>query len=78
MWRWNGICSAQQKKTRRESHRALDGSGGGLQCVHCMNTVKDSNVRRPDNKLAYAYILTRAGIEEKGRLTKFAAQTERV
>ena len=32
--------------------------------------VKANNFRRSDNKLAYAYILTPVGIEEKSRLTK--------
>lgn len=32
--------------------------------------VKADNFRRSDSKLAYAYVLTPAGIEEKTRLTK--------
>ena len=36
--------------------------------------VKANNFRRSDNKLAYAYVLTSAGIEEKGRLTKHFLQ----
>ena len=32
--------------------------------------VKANNFRRSDNKLAYAYVLTPAGVEEKGLLTK--------
>ena len=32
--------------------------------------VKANNFRRSDNKLAYAYVLTPAGLEEKRRLTK--------
>lgn len=32
--------------------------------------VKANNFRRSDNKRAYAYVLTPAGLEEKGRLTK--------
>jgi EPS-associated MarR family transcriptional regulator len=36
--------------------------------------VKANNFRRSDNKLAYAYVLTPAGIEEKGRLTKHFLQ----
>ena len=32
--------------------------------------VKANNFRRSDNKLAYSYVLTPAGLEEKGRLTK--------
>lgn len=31
--------------------------------------VKANNFRRSDNKLAYAYVLTPAGIDEKARLT---------
>ena len=32
--------------------------------------VKANNFRRSDNKLAYSYVLTPAGLEEKGHLTK--------
>lgn len=32
--------------------------------------VKANNFKRSDNKLAYAYVLTPAGLEEKSRLTK--------
>jgi MarR family transcriptional regulator, temperature-dependent positive regulator of motility len=32
--------------------------------------VKANNFRRSDNKLAYAYLLTPAGIEAKARLTR--------
>ena len=32
--------------------------------------VKANNFRRSDNKLAYAYVLTPDGLEEKTRLTK--------
>ena len=32
--------------------------------------VKANNFRRSDNKLAYSYVLTPAGLDEKGRLTK--------
>ena len=32
--------------------------------------VKANNFRRSDNKLAYAYVLTPAGLEEKRRLTQ--------
>jgi len=40
--------------------------------------VKASNFRRSDNKLAYAYVLTPAGIEEKSRLTKAFLQRKLV
>jgi EPS-associated MarR family transcriptional regulator len=36
--------------------------------------VKASNFRRSDNKMAYAYVLTPAGLEEKSRLTKIFLQ----
>jgi EPS-associated MarR family transcriptional regulator len=36
--------------------------------------VKANNFRRSDNKLAYAYVLTPVGIEEKARLTKLFLQ----
>jgi EPS-associated MarR family transcriptional regulator len=36
--------------------------------------VKANNFRRSDNKLAYAYVLTPAGIEQKARLTKLFLQ----
>lgn len=32
--------------------------------------VKANNFRRSDNKMAYAYVLTAAGLDEKSRLTK--------
>lgn len=32
--------------------------------------VKANNFKRSDNKLAYAYVLTPAGLEEKSRLTR--------
>lgn len=32
--------------------------------------VKANNFRRSDNKMAYAYVLTPAGLDEKSRLTK--------
>jgi EPS-associated MarR family transcriptional regulator len=32
--------------------------------------LKANNFRRSDNKMAYAYVLTPAGIEEKSRLTR--------
>jgi EPS-associated MarR family transcriptional regulator len=32
--------------------------------------VKANNFRRSDNKLAYSYVLTAAGLEEKSALTK--------
>ena len=36
--------------------------------------VKANNFRRSDNKFAYAYVLTPAGVEEKGRLTRIFLQ----
>ena len=36
--------------------------------------VKAKNFRRSDNKLAYAYVLTPAGLEEKSRLTNVFLQ----
>jgi len=38
--------------------------------------VKANNFRRSDNKMAYAYILTPAGIEEKARLTRSFLNTK--
>lgn len=32
--------------------------------------IKANNFKRSDNKLAYAYVLTPVGLEEKSRLTK--------
>jgi EPS-associated MarR family transcriptional regulator len=40
--------------------------------------VKANNFRRSDNKLAYAYILTPTGLEEKSRLTKAFLQRKLV
>lgn len=42
-------------------------------CLHALidkGLVKANNFRRSDNKLAYAYVLTPKGIEEKSRLTQ--------
>ena len=36
--------------------------------------VKANNFRRSDNKMAYAYVLTPIGLEEKARLTKLFLQ----
>jgi EPS-associated MarR family transcriptional regulator len=36
--------------------------------------VKANNFRRSDNRLAYAYVLTPAGMDEKGRLTRHFLQ----
>jgi EPS-associated MarR family transcriptional regulator len=41
-------------------------------CVQALvdkGLIKISNFRRSDNKLAYAYLLTPAGLQEKSRLT---------
>ena len=40
--------------------------------------VKANNFRRSDNKLAYAYVLTPAGLEEKSRLSKAFLQRKLV
>lgn len=41
-----------------------------LRALMLKGHVKVNNFRRSDNKLAYAYILTPAGIEEKAKLTR--------
>lgn len=40
-----------------------------LQALVAKGLVKISNFRRSDNKLAYAYLLTPTGLQEKARLT---------
>src|SRR6185503_10468222 len=40
-----------------------------LQALVAKGLVKISNFRRSDNKLAYAYLLTPSGLQEKARLT---------
>ena len=53
--------------------RRLDLSLGKVNyCVRALvdkGLIKISNFRRSDNKLAYAYLLTPAGLQEKARLT---------
>ncbi len=41
-----------------------------LRALVLKGLVKANNFRRSDNKLAYAYVLTPAGIEEKAKLAK--------
>ena len=40
-----------------------------VQALVSKGLIKISNFRRSDNKLAYAYLLTPAGLQEKSRLT---------
>ncbi len=40
-----------------------------LQALVAKGLVKISNFRRSDNKMAYAYLLTPTGLQEKARLT---------
>ena len=47
-----------------------------LRSLMAKGWVKANNFRRSDNKLAYAYILTPAGIEEKARLTRSFLNTK--
>ena len=59
--------------TQRELARLLGVSLGKanycLKALTARGFVKAENFRRSDNKLAYAYLLTPSGIEEKARVT---------
>ena len=66
------------KKNKNTSQRALAGDlnvsiGSVNFCIRALidkGLIKVQNFRKSNNKLAYAYILTPAGISEKLKLTK--------
>lgn len=68
------LLNAQSDMSQRELSRALGLSLGKTHYVlHALldkGLVKARNFRRSDNKLAYAYLLTPAGVREKLRMTR--------
>ena len=67
------LIEEQPEISQRELARALGVSLGKthylLKALLDKGLVKADNFRRSDNKLAYAYLLTPVGIEEKARVT---------
>ena len=67
------LIQANPQLNQRELARQLDISlGKANYCLKALvekGFVKAENSRRSDHKLAYAYLLTPAGIEEKARVT---------
>ena len=67
------IIEANPAIQQREMAKAMGVSLGKanycLQALVQKGLVKMDNFRRADNKLAYSYLLTPSGIEEKARLT---------
>ncbi len=67
------LIHANSNLTQRDMARDLGVSlGKANYCLKALiekGFVKAGNFRRSDNKLAYVYLLTPAGIEEKARVT---------
>lgn len=67
------LIQANPQITQRELSRALGVSlGKANYCLKALvgrGFVKAENFRRSDNKLAYAYLLTPSGLEEKAHVT---------
>ena len=59
----------QQREMAKEMGVSLGKANYCLQALVQKGLVKMDNFRRNDNKLAYIYLLTPPGIEEKARLT---------
>ena len=59
----------QQREMAKEMGVSLGKANYCLQALVQKGLVKMDNFRRNDNKLAYSYLLTPRGIEEKARLT---------
>ena len=59
----------QQREMAKEMGVSLGKANYCLQALVQKGLVKMDNFRRNDNKLAYSYLLTPSGIEEKARLT---------
>ena len=59
----------QQREMAREMGVSLGKANFVLQALVQKGLVKMDNFRRNDNKLAYSYLLTPSGIDEKARLT---------
>ena len=58
----------QQREMAKEMGVSLGKANYCLQALVQKGLVKMDNFRRNDNKLAYSYLLTPGGIEEKARL----------
>jgi len=76
------LLAARPELSQRELSRALGLSLGKTHYIlHALldkGLVKIQNFRRNDRKLAYAYLLTPAGLREKLKLTRaFLARKER-
>ncbi len=67
------LIEANPAIQQREMAKAMGVSlGKANYCIRALmqkGLVKMDNFRRADNKLAYSYLLTPSGIEEKARLT---------
>lgn len=61
--------SIQQREMAKVMGVSLGKVNYCLQALVQKGLVKMDNFRRADNKLAYSYLLTPSGIEEKARLT---------
>jgi EPS-associated MarR family transcriptional regulator len=61
--------SIQQREMAKAMGVSLGKANYCLQALVQKGLVKMDNFRRSDNKLAYSYLLTPSGIEEKTRLT---------
>ena len=59
----------QQREMAKAMSVSLGKANYCLQALVQKGLVKMDNFRRADNKLAYSYLLTPTGIEEKARLT---------
>jgi EPS-associated MarR family transcriptional regulator len=59
----------QQREMAKAMGVSLGKANYCLQALVQKGLVKMDNFRRNDNKLAYSYLLTPSGIEEKARLT---------
>jgi EPS-associated MarR family transcriptional regulator len=59
----------QQREMAKAMGVSLGKANYCLQALVQKGLVKMDNFRRADNKLAYSYLLTPSGIEEKARLT---------
>ena len=59
----------QQREMAKAMGVSLGKANYCLQALVQKGLVKMDNFRRSDNKLAYSYLLTPTGIEEKARLT---------
>ncbi len=64
-----GNPAIQQREMAKAMGVSLGKANYCLKALMHKGLVKMDNFRRADNKLAYSYLLTPSGIEEKARLT---------